>query len=140
MHLIYIKDKIIINRLNAKSWAYNIKKRDEFACILCDSTENIEAHHIERWVDSPRKRKFIGNGVTLCKKCHLAIHNNKREKPNLEKTYELICKLKEYYKHVKGTKQRKEILEHLNILACDIGVKMASLSANKRPKTFLIKR
>lgn len=149
MHTVFIKyPKIVKSRIETKSWGYFVKKRDDYACVLCNSTENVEAHHIERWVDSPWKRKIMENGISLCKKCHLSIHNNKGEKPSLEKTYELVCKLKETLSnkfikqkgHPKRRRKIKENLERLDILACDISSKISSSLANLKPKTFLIKK
>ena len=53
-----------------KEWALNVKKRDEFKCIICGSTEFLNSHHL-----LPRERKDtkldITNGVTLCVSHHM---------------------------------------------------------------------
>lgn len=43
-------------------------------CQKCGSTENLEAHHIIRWVDYPAGRIDIDNGMCLCEACHIDVH------------------------------------------------------------------
>lgn len=61
-------------------WAYTIKERDRWACVICGSTFKPNAHHI-----IPREHKdFItnmDNGITLCTNHHkfsrfISAHNN----------------------------------------------------------------
>ena len=55
-------------------WAKTIFKRDNYTCALCNQKGgDLEAHHIKRWADYPKLRFELENGITLCKKCHLAI-------------------------------------------------------------------
>lgn len=60
-------------------WAYKVKKRDGFKCVICGSDEDIQAHHIIPVFFSEEHKYDIGNGVTLCKKCHKAVHGSYRE-------------------------------------------------------------
>ena len=63
-----------------KAWAYAVKERDGFACVICGSTIKPNAHHI-----LPRElhetKLDISNGISLCCKHHLfsreiSAHNN----------------------------------------------------------------
>lgn len=63
-----------------KAWALSVKERDGFKCVICNSTERLNAHHI-----LPRElhdtKLDISNGITLCCKHHMfsreiSAHNN----------------------------------------------------------------
>lgn len=56
------------------SWAEKVKTRDNYTCAACGSTENLEAHHIIEQYKSVDYSNEIANGITLCRKCHRAIH------------------------------------------------------------------
>jgi len=56
-------------------WRKEVLKRDNYTCKRCGKAKNIEAHHIERWVDAPEKRFDVANGISLCEKCHKLIHS-----------------------------------------------------------------
>lgn len=51
-------------------WRKLVLERDFKLCRRCHFTENLEAHHIYRFNDRPELRWEVGNGITLCKKCH----------------------------------------------------------------------
>lgn len=49
-------------------------KRDDYTCQLCGERGVVlNAHHIEKWADSPSLRFEISNAVTLCRRCHIDI-------------------------------------------------------------------
>ena len=58
-------------------WKRAICKRDDYKCQNCESNKKINAHHIKSWKDYPKLRFKLNNGITLCNKCHKAIHKNK---------------------------------------------------------------
>jgi len=67
-----------------KIWRENVFKRDDWRCQECKKRGNvyIEAHHIFSFAYYPNLRFEIGNGITLCRKCHkkltsLQMLNNK---------------------------------------------------------------
>lgn len=60
-------------------WRADVMARDKYRCVLCESTERLEAHHIIRWVDDPKKRFDQSNGVSLCYVCHQKGHNYNKE-------------------------------------------------------------
>ena len=58
-----------------KAWRLAVFKRDRFRCQHCDAKpKKLHAHHIKSWVEYPEIRYKLGNGITLCKNCHHAIH------------------------------------------------------------------
>lgn len=51
-------------------WRKSVYERDGFKCRVCDSKDNIEAHHIKMWAKYPERRFIVGNGITLCQRHH----------------------------------------------------------------------
>jgi hypothetical protein len=60
------------------TWRRNVLKRDGYSCRKCRSNDNLCAHHILHWSDSPATRIKVNNGITLCAKCHAAEHEGER--------------------------------------------------------------
>ena len=58
------------------NWAHQVKKRDGYRCVICGSETDVQAHHIIPMQNDPDRRYAyrIGNGVTLCRKCHEKVH------------------------------------------------------------------
>jgi len=65
-------DKIRHN-IEQRFWKRAVKKRDGM-CMSCGSKHNLHAHHILSFSTHPHLRVAINNGITLCKKCHVALH------------------------------------------------------------------
>jgi hypothetical protein len=57
-------------------WTAAVKERDGWKCVECGSADDLETHHIKRWVDHPELRHDLDNGVTLCKACHQREHRS----------------------------------------------------------------
>lgn len=57
-----------------KDWRLAVYQRDNYKCVKCGSKERINAHHIRSWKYYPELRYDVDNGVTLCEKCHIALH------------------------------------------------------------------
>lgn len=55
-------------------WSKAIKKRDNYTCQDCGSTENLHAHHVLSKRDFPEFSLLIMNGITECFDCHWKIH------------------------------------------------------------------
>lgn len=53
--------------------------RDNYRCRICDSKDNIQAHHINSWSSFPEDRYILENGLTLCKQHHNDYHVYERE-------------------------------------------------------------
>jgi len=60
-----------------KRWRYDVFLRDGFACQRCGDARggNLIAHHIKEFATHPRLRFEVSNGLTVCGKCHKAIHS-----------------------------------------------------------------
>jgi len=56
------------------SWSKTIKKIDSNMCKNCDSTKNINAHHIQPKQVFPELCLDLDNGITLCSSCHSEAH------------------------------------------------------------------
>jgi len=59
-----------------RQWRETVYKRDNYACQKCGDNKghNLNAHHIKSFVDHPKLRYEMSNGITLCKKCHQITH------------------------------------------------------------------
>ena len=81
-------NKAILNERSLKwrlyLWSIYIRTRDDHRCVNCYSNKNIQAHHIMRKTVSPIGALELGNGITLCIKCHKKVHAefNGRPLPN----------------------------------------------------------
>ena len=73
-----LTDEERIKRRNnyTKSWASAVKKRDNFTCQVCGSTEKPVAHHLNSYASAKDRRYDIENGVTMCRDCHTDFHTN----------------------------------------------------------------
>jgi len=86
-------------------WRYQVLKRDKFSCVLCNSKTLIVAHHLQRWIDAPKLRFELSNGVSLCNVCHDKGHRyNKRPFPLF-----LTNRLIKYVESISTKKQIKKI-------------------------------
>lgn len=54
-------------------------KRDK-KCQMpdCKARKRLQAHHIERWADSPSLRYELFNLITLCRACHDSIKDKEQ--------------------------------------------------------------
>lgn len=43
-------------------------------CEICNSTDNLQGHHIEPYSKNPEKRDLIENILCVCAKCHSNFH------------------------------------------------------------------
>lgn len=65
-----------------RKWARLVKRRDGYRCMMCgikSSGKRLIAHHIRIWACYPKLRFDLSNGLTLCRKCHLGLHNRNRK-------------------------------------------------------------
>ena len=63
---------------NHRQWAKLVKTRDNHTCQKCGSKEKLVAHHIKSFINNPKLRADIDNGITLCHSCHWKIHSTRR--------------------------------------------------------------
>lgn len=53
-----------------RRWREQVLDRDGRQCVRCGSSDNLHAHHIVPWADSPALRLVVENGESLCGECH----------------------------------------------------------------------
>ncbi len=58
------------------SWSRKVRKRDNYTCQVCGSQENLLAHHLDSYSSNKELRYDVGNGITICRECHLDFHKN----------------------------------------------------------------
>lgn len=63
-------------------WRSSVFRRDNYTCRCCNSSGNLQAHHIKNFSDNKDLRFDINNGVTLCKDCHKEFHSKYGKKNN----------------------------------------------------------
>lgn len=56
----------------SQQWGVNVRKAGE--CAICTSRIGLEAHHLEAHNSNEDMRWDTGNGVCLCKVCHIGLH------------------------------------------------------------------
>lgn len=64
-------------------WSRFIKARDGYQCVVCASSDRVQAHHIFRKSLYPSGSFQPGNGITLCYECHERQHATFNGKPFL---------------------------------------------------------
>lgn len=65
-----------------KLWRDAVYARDEYTCQYCGQVGGkLNAHHILPYASYPELRTSIENGVTLCVKCHKAVHRGEIQCP-----------------------------------------------------------
>lgn len=55
-------------------WKLAVKNKYENKCSICKDSKNIQAHHLMSFHKYPSLRYEVGNGVCLCKNCHIKFH------------------------------------------------------------------
>lgn len=60
-----------------RDWRKEVFERDNYCCQICNSEKKLEAHHIKEFSKYKKLRFDVSNGITLCKKCHIAIHRKR---------------------------------------------------------------
>lgn len=61
-------------RARLEKWAREVKMRDGNKCVICGSTDNLDAHHIIPKNKHPELEFKVENGVTLCREHHAMVH------------------------------------------------------------------
>ena len=66
--------------LGATAWRKSVLERDGYKCMRCKSEKNLVIHHIKEWIQFPDLRFDMQNSETLCKKCHVNEHLNRKKR------------------------------------------------------------
>ncbi len=56
----------------SKRWLREVKSAER--CVICGSSQNLAAHHLESYKENPELRFETSNGVCLCARCHIEYH------------------------------------------------------------------
>lgn len=59
-----------------------VKERDGYKCRECESRQNLHVHHILQVKDHPELINDLNNCITLCRRCHHALHFPKINQAN----------------------------------------------------------
>lgn len=66
-----------VQRQEFNKFSRRILERDNFTCLWCSQVGGeLNAHHLDFWADYPEKRFDMDNLITLCRPCHLKLHQN----------------------------------------------------------------
>ena len=76
-----IKEELDSEKL--RKWAKRVKDRDK-KCLVCDSTENLTAHHLFGKGIYRGIAYETSNGATMCESCHNKFHNEYKNNCNPE--------------------------------------------------------
>lgn len=70
------KNSLVRNSPEYKDWRSKVFKRDNWTCQKCSKRggQRIEAHHVKKVSEFPDLIFEVENGLTLCVKCHKALH------------------------------------------------------------------
>ena len=76
----FIDANNMISKLNKKPsteklYAWGVKVKFNKNCQICDSKENLQAHHIFSKSEHKSLALTLSNGICLCETCHLEYHN-----------------------------------------------------------------
>lgn len=61
----------------AGMWSKLVKELAGNKCVICESTERLESHHILPRSIYPEYSYDLNNGICLCHRCHYMYHNGK---------------------------------------------------------------
>lgn len=56
-------------------WRDKVYAKDDYKCVKCGHSGNLNAHHILGHSEHPDVRWDLSNGATLCKPCHIEFHS-----------------------------------------------------------------
>lgn len=65
-----------------KLWRKRVFARDRWRCRMpgCrGGGEGLNAHHVRCWSSNEALRFVVGNGITLCRPCHLRVRGHEAE-------------------------------------------------------------
>lgn len=69
-------------------WKKQVHIKDNSKCKICNSTKNLEAHHLDSYTKFPDRKYIINNGITLCRTDHIEFHKKYGKNTNINQFYE----------------------------------------------------
>lgn len=68
-----------------RAWRKAVYRRDDFTCQRCGQRGGeLHAHHVIPFAQDKSKAYDVGNGITLCVRCHRAIHRCQAAAPAVQ--------------------------------------------------------
>ena len=107
------------NTYEYKKWRKRVLQRDGYKCTMCGSTKHLEAHHIMPVADYPELALDVGNGKTLCTRCHYLMDGREYDEYKeykREYDHQLSYSLKGVQSLTYWLKYRLEIIRDLVII------------------------
>lgn len=132
-----------LKKQNFDLWSKYVRLRDK-RCIICGSTENLQAHHcFVRAAASLRTRFMTINGICVCFRCHLIeIHKN-GDKRFFEKYIKILDEKipKEKQQEIYKIAENKEpiTLEDLQIINENLKKELQDLQQSQEKQEMLPK-
>ena len=80
------ENDIIRKSKDHKDWSKEVYAKDNYECFHCGKhcqKGDIVAHHLLSFANYPDIRFIVDNGITMCRSCHLKLHNRLRKQDNL---------------------------------------------------------
>lgn len=76
--------RVLRNRKVKATWKNKVRKRDGYICQCCKKKfkQHLEVHHIMPFSQYPHMGDDLGNGISLCQKCHAKYHDVYKGKEN----------------------------------------------------------
>ena len=72
-------DKVDRNSPEMRKWRKAVLERDNYTCQICGASGpdvELHAHHIQPFKEYKELRFDVDNGETLCRDCHISIHQD----------------------------------------------------------------
>jgi len=78
----------VLAHTSYRTWRSNLLK--DAICVLCNSKDKLELHHIESRQINPDKIKDESNVIPMCALCHDVFHSNSSKGGELRETLKAI--------------------------------------------------
>lgn len=89
-------------------WSKQVRERDHFRCVVCNTGREITAHHLMSYANYPDERYILSNGVSLCRRCHQNwFHNIYGRGNNTKEQFEEFVKIYQTIKKIILDKYKK---------------------------------
>jgi hypothetical protein len=96
-----------------RQWRVTVIRRDK-TCVCCGSHKARQAHHLEDGSHNPTLRFDPENGVTLCYKCHMALHCMYKKSYREKCTLDDFCNFTDLYRFVE-VRATARVLKRLSV-------------------------